>query len=385
MITTYEAIFDPDDVSGVFGISLVESPAVQEYFIQLSEDKKNEIIEKSTEIKLSTADEEQRLLVGLVLQPNKPVYRNQDGEEFNIVFNAETIKNLAHSFFLNDYHKNSTIEHDINSKISDVAFVESWTVADPKRDKTNVYNLEYPKGSWVIAMKVNSDEVWNDYVKTGKVKGFSIDAVVKLKKINSKKEINMSTIDKLKKGANDLAVKLGLKEDPKEEPKKIEFGEIEMEGGEIIFVWEGDMLEVGMNVFAKDKNSESDEQIPVPVGSYPLMDGRILVVTEEGVVGEIKEPMTEETPEEPTPAPEEPVAAAQDTAQQIKSILIKYEEIDKKLESLEKIDKMIERLDKIEKEVLEFSEAPIVKPKTNIKPIELNRNGRILAKLRNNN
>ena len=213
MITTYEAVFNEEDVSGVFGISLVESPATKEYFIQLSEDEKKQVIEKATEIKLATADEEQRLLVGLVLEPNKPVYRNQDGEEFNIVFNEETIKNLAHSFFMNDYHKNSTIEHDMESKISDVAFVESWTVADPKKDKSNAYGLEYPKGSWVIAMKVKSDEVWNDYVKTGKVQGFSIDAVVKLKKVNNKKEVKMSdnVIEKLKKGANELAIKLGLK------------------------------------------------------------------------------------------------------------------------------------------------------------------------------
>jgi len=169
----YEAIFDEDSTKGVFSISLVENPATKEMFIQLSEAKQHEI-------KLSTIDEEQRLLVGLVLEPDAPVYRNQDGEEFHIVFRKDTINKLAHNFFKGDYHKNSSIEHNAKEKITGVTFVESWIVTDQKRDKSNVYGLEYPEGSWLVAMKVDSDEIWNDYVKTGKVKGFSVDAIVKL-------------------------------------------------------------------------------------------------------------------------------------------------------------------------------------------------------------
>ena len=36
--------------------------------------------------------------------------------------------------------------------------------------------MELPEGTWAVSMKVNSDEVWNEYVKKGKVKGFSIEA-----------------------------------------------------------------------------------------------------------------------------------------------------------------------------------------------------------------
>ena len=32
-----------------------------------------------------------------------------------------------------------------------------------------------PIGTWMVSMKVDNDEIWNDYVKTGKVKGFSIE------------------------------------------------------------------------------------------------------------------------------------------------------------------------------------------------------------------
>jgi hypothetical protein len=42
-------------------------------------------------------------------------------------------------------------------------------------DKSKKYGLSVPKGTWMISMKVENEEVWNDYIKTGKVKGFSIE------------------------------------------------------------------------------------------------------------------------------------------------------------------------------------------------------------------
>ena len=35
--------------------------------------------------------------------------------------------------------------------------------------------MNVPLGTWMGSVKVNNDEVWNDFVKTGKVKGFSIE------------------------------------------------------------------------------------------------------------------------------------------------------------------------------------------------------------------
>ena len=68
----------------------------------------------------------------LVLEPNKPIYRNQDGEEFNIVFSEQTIKDLSHNFFKQGYQTNSSIEH--GSSIDHITFTESWIVEDPKND-----------------------------------------------------------------------------------------------------------------------------------------------------------------------------------------------------------------------------------------------------------
>ena len=62
---TYTVIFKKDETEGVFGISLVESPAMESNFIALSEQK---------EIQLKAIDNEKRILLGAVLIPNKPIY-----------------------------------------------------------------------------------------------------------------------------------------------------------------------------------------------------------------------------------------------------------------------------------------------------------------------
>ncbi len=35
--------------------------------------------------------------------------------------------------------------------------------------KRKCYGMEYPRGSWIVMAKVNNEEIWKDYVKTGKV------------------------------------------------------------------------------------------------------------------------------------------------------------------------------------------------------------------------
>ena len=68
---------------------------------------------------------------------------------------------------------NSTLEHE--RELQGLSLVESWIVEDPKMDKSNLYDMEMPVGTWMGAVKVTNNEVWENYVKTGKVKGFSIE------------------------------------------------------------------------------------------------------------------------------------------------------------------------------------------------------------------
>jgi hypothetical protein len=74
-----------------------------------------------------------------------------------------------------------------------MSIVESWIVEDKTMDKSKVYGLDVPEGTWMVTMKVNNDEIWNDYVKENKVKGFSIEGYF-ADKASIKKE-DMSKVD----------------------------------------------------------------------------------------------------------------------------------------------------------------------------------------------
>jgi hypothetical protein len=326
-LKTYEAIFDEGENTGVYAVSLVENPAMEGLFIALNKH----------EVQLKEVDKEQRILMGLVLEPNKPIYRNQNGQEFNIVFNEATIKNLSYSFFKNKYHQNSTIEHDSKNKIEGVTFVESWIIEDTKNDKSNALGFSYPKGSWMATMKVDSDDVWNNYVKTGKVQGFSIDAMLSLKEVNLK-SINMS--EQAEKGIiqmlSDLPNQIRLALFPE---KPIQLGSLKSEDEAVMFEFEGEMLTVGGEVWV---TAEDGMRVPVPVGEYPLESNLIMVVTEEGKVGELVEKPSMEEPEAEPAEMAEPQAEksmiseqdAKDIVNGIKSILVKYSEQSEELKEL---------------------------------------------------
>jgi len=176
MIPVYEAVFKEGETEGVYGISLVENPAMEDEFIALSEQKK--IVE------FSAIDEKKKLLLGAVLIPNKKIYRNIDGNEFYITFTDETIGKLAHNFIKGGNQNNSSAEHEV--QLSDVSFVESWQVEDEKIDKSALYGKKYSKGTWVAMAKV-SDEIY-EQATNGTFKGFSIDALLGLEQLTLNKQ-----------------------------------------------------------------------------------------------------------------------------------------------------------------------------------------------------
>ena len=76
-------------------------------------------------------------------------------------------------YLMNSKQNNATLEHQY--EVNGLSLVESWIVEDKVHDKSVKYGMDLPLGSWVGSVKVNNDKIWNEFVKTGKVKGFSIE------------------------------------------------------------------------------------------------------------------------------------------------------------------------------------------------------------------
>ena len=159
-----ELILDEEqEESGIEAISIVESPAIESDFVALN----------SEEIKLAEVDKDKKILLGALLIPNKPIYRNGEEGEYYIFFSKDTIVKASQMYLKNGYQNKSTLEH--SEALNGLTLVESWIVEDEVMDKSRKYGLNVPVGTWMGAVKVNNEEIWQEYVKTNKVKGFSIE------------------------------------------------------------------------------------------------------------------------------------------------------------------------------------------------------------------
>lgn len=161
----FELVLDEEKLlHGIDAISIVEHPAIEEDFITMSKDQKMEFKE---------VDQEKKILMGAAMIPDKPIYRRDGDEEYYVFFTKDTIRRASELYLMNGKQSNATLEHQ--EKISGLSLVESWIIEDPEKDKSRAYGLEYPVGTWMVSMKVNNEDIWEEYVKSGKVKGFSIE------------------------------------------------------------------------------------------------------------------------------------------------------------------------------------------------------------------
>ena len=164
MFRIVELLLDEESLqAGIQAISIVEAPAIEEDFVALKEQER---------VELKTMDEDKRLLLGAALVPNKPIYRRSGDDEYYIYFSQDTVRKASELFFINGNQNKATLEHQID--ITGLSVVESWII-EGEQDKSKLYGMNLPVGTWMVSMKVHNDEVWNDYVKSGKVKGFRIE------------------------------------------------------------------------------------------------------------------------------------------------------------------------------------------------------------------
>lgn len=160
-----ELLIDEEaDFSGIEAISIVDRPAIEENFIALSKEQK---------IELAEVDKEKRILMGAALIPNKNIYRQNGEDEYYIYFSDDAVRQASQLFLMRGNQNQSTLEHE--AKLHGLSVVESWIIEDDVHDKSRKFGMDLPLGTWMVSMKVNNDEVWENYVKTGLVSGFSIE------------------------------------------------------------------------------------------------------------------------------------------------------------------------------------------------------------------
>ena len=189
-------IDEEDEFGGIDAISLVESPAIEENFVALKDQK---------EVKLKAIDKDKRIILGALLVPNKTIYRKEGKDEYYIYFSKETVKKASELFLMNGKQNNATLEHKFD--IEGLTLVESWIVENKEKDKSAIYGMDVKVGTWMGAVKVNNEDIWQDFVLSGDVKGFSIEGFFLDKAERPKEKIKDNLSSEIKAGLELLKLK----------------------------------------------------------------------------------------------------------------------------------------------------------------------------------
>lgn len=160
----YELIIQDENVDEVFAISMVDNPAIEAYGTYFNRD----------EVHFAETNEE-GLFIAPILIPNKNILRvDGSGMPYEVYFSPETIKRLSQMYLEKKYQDSVTLEHDM--KVDGVTLVESWLVESVTKDKSSLYNLKAPVGSWVGTFKIDNPEMKEKF-RNGEVRAVSIEGI----------------------------------------------------------------------------------------------------------------------------------------------------------------------------------------------------------------
>jgi len=151
------------------------------------------------------ADKERRLISGALMISDLPIYRADESGEYYVVFDKEQIEKIAQRFFKKGFTHNVNMMHDSERQVDGVYMVESFIIDKTRGIKTPEGYPTLTEGSWFGTFKVDNNEVWNDFIRTGVFKGFSVEGAFAHRKL---KDAPVSVIESLADRIHNLRKKV---------------------------------------------------------------------------------------------------------------------------------------------------------------------------------
>lgn len=165
-IPIYNAVIN-DDECGIDRISLVDSPAVESYFVAFN---------KAKQPMLFSSNEPQKMITGVIARCDFPIYRyDKELGEYYINFTQETIKQMAQKLLRDNNQNNVNIEHLFGSDVDGVEMVELF-FKDIDKGKNPTGFEDISNGSLFATFKVDNQDIWQK-IRSGEFKGFSLEGM----------------------------------------------------------------------------------------------------------------------------------------------------------------------------------------------------------------
>ena len=347
----YRAEIDADDTTtGMFVISLVDSPATMSDFMAFNEDKRL--------MTYNVESDEKRQVFGLVMAADMPIYRrDENGFEYYITYSKETIALMAEKYLKMSLQNNVDTQHSF--ELEDGIFMNQLFVKDTEKGVSPKGYEDYKDGSLFAQFHIANDSVW-DEVKKGTYKGFSLAGVFNVEPKEETKEDDKNNNKEEKKDNSFMKIK-SIKEALKAMIRQMEFSTATSDKGVIGWDVDGE-IEVGTEVYLVDENGDRQ---PIEDGDYVLEDGRTVVV-KDSKVEEIKE-KAEEVVEEPTNEPTTEETNVEENEEPTDTEVENPDGTEEKdntaIEELRKeVNELYDLVDKLTKRIEELENKPAAQP-----------------------
>lgn len=283
-LPVYDVLLN-DAEDGMIKISLVDKPAVMSDFVAFDRQKSVQMY--------AVADSDKRLVYGVVLRADFPIYRrDKELGEYYVLFKPDTIRAMAEKYLADGLQNETSTMH--KTDVDGVQMVQ-YFIKDTARGVNPEGFDEIADGSLFAEFHVTNDDVW-EKVKDGTFRGFSMEAYYTLTPEESVTEVreivdelddqfclayrnfihNCKNMSKIKRFKAALAKLLAA------------FGNVSTDKG--VLAWDGDEdLKAGDAVYIEDQEGNRET---APDGDYVTSDAKTIVVV-DGKVSEIKDPEAE--------------------------------------------------------------------------------------------
>ena len=197
-IPCYRATLDSED-TGMVVVSLVDDPAVEVDFLAF---------DKKQPLQFNIQDEEQRMVLGVVMRPNYPMYRrDESGWEYFIEYTPDTIHKMAERFFQKMNVNNVDTDHSFEL-VEGVTLVQAFFKNVEKGINPAGFE-ELPDDTLFFQYHITNDEIWEG-VKAGTWKGFSLAGTFNVVPVEAHKQ-TPNVLDEIEDLLNRMNNKLNKK------------------------------------------------------------------------------------------------------------------------------------------------------------------------------
>ena len=134
-----------------------------------------------------------KTIIAPALIVDKLIFRlDEEGEPYYGYFPENTVRKLADSFMKNKNTDSFNLMHDSGRMTEGVYLTQSWIVEDTQTDKAYHFGYKLPRGSWMVELRVENDELWDEFIASNELRGLSIEAYLVEKIILSKEGLDSS-------------------------------------------------------------------------------------------------------------------------------------------------------------------------------------------------